>query len=282
MSPSARRPVALPGVAAADGARRRPRLEGRGLLAVLLAAAFLWSLLQVGSGAAALRTGGLDAAARMAGDLLRPDLGSATLARTARAAWTTLVYAVAGMTLALAAGAPLGLVASGTLAGGAASRRLAMTVGRGVLAALRSVHELVWAWLLVVALGLSPLAAVLAIAIPYAGVLGRIYADLLNDVPDAPLRALAAAGGGRVATLFYGRLPMALPDMTAYTFYRFECALRASAVMGFVGLGGLGFEIQMALQDLGYREVATHLLVMVALIAGVEAWSGALRRELAP
>jgi len=143
------------------------------------------------------------------------------------------------------------------------------------------VHELVWAWLFVIAIGLSPLAAVFALALPYAGILGRIYADLLQDVPRGPLAALRAAGADERDALIYGRLPMALPDMTAYTFYRFECALRSSAIMGFVGLGGLGFQIQIALDGLRYDVAATHLLGLLALIVAVEAWGALVRRELA-
>jgi phosphonate transport system permease protein len=149
-----------------------------------------------------------------------------------------------------------------------------------VLAWLRSIHELVWAWLFVAAIGLSPFAAIFALALPYAGILGRIYADLLNDVSPGPLRALRAAGAGETKVLFYGRLPMALPDMVAYSFYRFECALRSAAIMGFIGLGGLGFQVQIALADLKYSTVSTYVLAMILLIVIVETWSSIVRREM--
>ena len=84
---------------------------------------------------------------------------------------------------------------------------------RGFLAFIRSIHELVWAWLFVVAIGLSPAAAILALAIPYGGILGRIYSEIINDVPAEPLRALRAAGASEWKVLLYGRLVMALPDM---------------------------------------------------------------------
>ncbi|MEZ4503833.1 MAG: ABC transporter permease subunit [Dehalococcoidia bacterium] len=274
-----RRPVELPAVAARalDG---RPAPGGRGVLTVILLLTLGWTAFQVDWGDAVPRTGGLGVLRSLLGGIVRPDLSSETLSRAVEATWLTIVYAVAGLTLALALGLPLGVMASGAIAPPRV-RRASMVVGRGVLAAMRAVHELVWAWLFVVAVGLSPAAAVLAIGIPYGGILGRIYADLLNDLPEAPLRALRVAGAGRIEALAYGRVPMTLPDLVAYTFYRFECALRASAIMGFVGLGGLGFEIQIALADLDYRQVGTYLAALVLLIAAVEAWSALVRNEVA-
>jgi hypothetical protein len=140
-----------------------------------------------------------------------------------------------------------------------------------VLAGLRAVYELVWAWLLVTAIGLSPYAGVLALAIPYAGILGRMYAERLNDVPEAPVRALAAAGAGQIKQLSYGRLPLALPDRVGDTFYRCECAVRSSAVMSFIGLGGLGYRIQLGVDDLRFHQVGTYL---VALSCSSYSWTG--------
>ena len=134
---------------------------------------------------------------------------------------------------------------------------------RLLLGFMRAIHELVWAWLFVAALGLSPMAAVLALAIPYGGILGRIYADILNDVPDEPLEALRTSGASELKVLVYGRLPMALPDMLGYGFYRLECAIRAVAIMGFVGVGGLGLQVQLSLDDLLYREVWTLLYAII-------------------
>jgi phosphonate transport system permease protein len=256
-------------------------VRGRPLLTAILVAALAWSLLQVEWSGDLVRARGTSVLLEVARGLLQPDLSAPVVGATLRAAWATLVYALAGISLALAVGLPLGVIASGVLFG----RRIRpglVAATRALLAALRAVHELVWAWLFVAALGLSPIAAVLALALPYAGILGRIYADLLNDVASAPLAALTAAGADRAELLLYGHLPMAAPDMAAYTFYRFECALRSSAIMGFVGLGGLGFQIQVALADLRWGAVATAILALVALIAAVEAWSGVVRRALAP
>lgn len=258
----------------------RAVVHGRGLLTALLVAALLWSLLQVDRDGGFVRTGGLDAFGGLVGGMLSPDLSGGTVARAIEAAWITAVYAVAGLSVALLASLPLSVLASGVLTRGRRWHGPVVVATRGLLAALRSVHELVWAWLFVAAVGLSPFAAIFALALPYSGVLGRIYADLLNDVPEAPLRALRSSGAGEFAVLLYGRGPMVLPGMVSYAFYRFECALRASAIMGFVGLSGLGFQIQIALDDLAYGVVATHLIALIVLIAAVEAWSSLVRREL--
>ena len=151
---------------------------------------------------------------------------------------------------------------------------------RFVLAFMRSIHELVWAVLFVAAFGLSSLTVVLAIAIPYAGILGRIYSELLNDVPRGPLDGLRSSGASPARVLLYGRMPMALTDMLSYGFYRFECAIRAAAIMSFVGIRGLGFEIQLSLNDLRFDEVWTLLLFLFGLVLLVDYWSARVRRSL--
>ncbi len=254
--------------------------HGRGALTVLLCAAVLLSLLRVPWGDDLVRPGGVAMVGQVLGGMLKPDLAPEVLGKAAAAAWQTIAYAVTGMTVALAMALPLGALASGTLVRNPVLRRVTMVLARGSLGLLRAIHELVWAWLFVAALGLSPVAAIAALAIPYAGILGRIYADLLNDVPPQPVTALQTTGAGLAITFLYARIPLALPDMISYTFYRFECGLRSAAILSFVGLGGLGFQIQIALDDLLFGRVATYLLVLVALILAVDTWSSQVRRRL--
>ena len=177
-------------------------------------------------------------------------------------------------------GLPLGIVASGSIGDPGPKRTAVAAAVRFVLAFMRSVHELVWAVLFVTAFGLSSLAVVFAIAIPYAGILGRIYADLLNDVPEGPLDGLRSSGASPTRVLLYGRLPMVMTDMLSYGFYRFECAIRAAAIMSFVGIRGLGFEIQLSLNDLLFSQVWTLLLFLVGLVLLVDYWSTRVRRSL--
>jgi phosphonate transport system permease protein len=213
--------------------------------------------------------------------LFPPELSPDFLTIALKASWQTVVYAVAGMTLAVIIGFPLGVVASGTVVAHSSPIRTTLIAGtRLFLGGLRAVHELVWAVLLVAAIGLSPMAGIIALAIPYGGILGRIYAELLQDVPSEPLRALRASGASPLRVLLYGYIPMAMPDLLSYTFYRFECAIRAAAILSFVGIQGLGYQIQLSLHDLLFSQVWTLLLFLVALIVAVDLWSSRVRRSL--
>jgi phosphonate transport system permease protein len=255
-------------------------LQGRGALTVILIVAFLLSLASVDWNGKMLHAGGVAAVVDIFEAALQPNLSGDVLEKAARETWTTLTYAVAGMTVGLAIGLPAGIIASGTTTRAGWLRRLNVGVARGVLAFMRAIHELVWAWIFVAAIGLSPMAAVFALGIPYGGILGRIYAELLQDVPEGPLRALRSAGAREWRVLLYGRLPMATPDMVSYGFYRLECGIRSAAIMSFVGLGGLGQQIQLSLADLDYERMWTYLFFLVALIVVVDLWSTQFRRKL--
>jgi phosphonate transport system permease protein len=259
---------------------RAPRIEGRGLLTLLLIGAVGLSALSVPWGGDLVHPGGGSAVGSIVKALARVELSPEFLRITAYAAWTTLRFAVAGVTLALAIGLPLGVVASGVLTRSGGRKTASIVVARFVLALLRSIHELVWAWLFVVAIGLSPMAVILALALPYAGILGRVFADALIDVPEEPLRALRSAGASEIKLLVYGRLTIALPDMLGYGFYRFECAIRSAAIFSFVGVQGLGYQIQLSLDDLLWNEVWTLLIALAALVLLVDAWSSQVRRRL--
>jgi phosphonate transport system permease protein len=260
-----------------------PRLiEGRRVLTLILLAAFAWSILSIDWTGRVVHAGGLRAAGEMASALLAPNLDPPLLAIALRASWTTVAYAVAGLSLALVIALPLGVIGSGVLARSRPLKLINSAWARFVLAFFRSIHELVWAWLFVAAAGLSPVAAVLALGIPYGGILGRIYSELLQDVPEAPLNALRNAGASEWRVFWFGRLPMALPDMLSYTFYRLECGVRSAAIMSFIGLGGLGFHIQLSLRDLDYSRTWTFLLFLMALVVLVDVWSSLVRRRLAP
>ncbi|WP_260631674.1 ABC transporter permease [Neobacillus niacini] len=212
--------------------------------------------------------------------LLKPNLEPSILLVGLESAWITLAYAIAGMSLAIVYAFIVGVLASGTLTSSRFSRIISKVFFRGVLGFTRSIHELIWAWLFVAAVGLSPFAAILALAIPYGGILGRIFADMLNDVPEQPILALKAAGSTRLQTLIYGYLPLVWADFISYTMYRFECAIRSSAIMSFVGLGGLGFQIQLALADLKYASVWTFVFFLIALVIFVDGWSNLVRKGL--
>lgn len=261
---------------------RERLMESRRVLTLILVGALTWSLLNVDWRDGVVHAGGLSALGEIAGALFRPELSLDVLQLAVRSAGRTVAYAVTGLSLALLIGFPLGIFASGTLRRAGGKPDVAQVAARFVLAFFRSVHELVWAWLFVAAIGLSPIVAVLALAIPYGGILGRVYAELFQDVPEAPLRALRSAGASEWRIFWYGRMPIVLSDMLSYSFYRLECGIRSATVLSFVGLGGLGFQIQIALDDLAYERAWTFVLALIAMIVLVEAWSGAVRRRVTP
>ena len=255
-------------------------LESRRLLTLILFAAFAWSLSGVDWLGPMVHTGGPQSLLRFIQALFPPELSPDFLKLTLAASFQTLAYSVAAITVAVLVAVPMGLLASGVAARSARTGLPVAVAARFMLGAIRSVHELVWAVLFVYALGLSSATAILALALPYAGILGRIYADLLNDVPEDPLRALRASGASPFQVFLFGQLPMAFPDMLSYSFYRFECAIRSAAILGFVGIPGLGYQIQLSLHDILFDQVWTLLVALVFLVVAVDLWSTRVRRDL--
>lgn len=210
-----------------------------------------------------------------------------------QAAATTVVFASAAMSLALVWGLILGFLAStawwiGDPVGGPGPvglflrRSVAPMVYGGtrvLIACMRSIHELIWAVLFLAAFGLSHLSAALAIAIPFGGTLAKIFSEMIDEAPRDVAHALRGSGASSPHVYLLGLLPRALPDMTAYAFYRFECALRSSAILGFFGYPTLGFYIAASFENLHYGEVWTYLYTLFFLVTLVDWWSGALRRR---
>ena len=204
-----------------------------------------------------------------------------------RATLETLAIATSGMALALFIAIPCALLATRALSISAVSRggrphRWAQAVRwpvKALLIVLRSVPEIVWALLFVRAVGLGPTAGVLAIAITYAGMLGKVYAEIFESVDPLPTRALIGSGGSRLQAFAYGVLPQATGEMLSYSVYRWECAIRASVVMGFVGAGGLGQQMDLSIRMFAGGEVASMLLMFLLLVLLADVLSQLLRRR---
>lgn len=218
--------------------------------------------------------GGLDVLADILLAAVTPDISPSYLLTVAEDALITVAYAVTSMTLAVVIGFAGALAASGLLVGGSSKFRLAVkAISRLVLAVLRSIHELIWGLLFITAFGLTPWAGILAIAIPYGGIIARILADQLQDVPAAPIQALTTTGSSRTQLLLYGYVPQVYSQAFSYLMYRFECALRAAAVLSFAGLGGLGFRIEVALDDLLYNQAWTPNWALIILVVAFDRFS---------
>jgi len=221
--------------------------------------------------------------------LFPPDLSPAFLPVVARATLRTLGVAVAGTVLSMALGLPLGILGTASLwrrgpllegerhSLGRAALAAASLAARGLSRFLRAVPELVWALFFVVGFGLGPLPGTLALAVSYAGVLGRVYADLFEAVPPGPIVALHASGATRLQAFAAGIWPQAAGSVAAYSLYSFECCVRSAAVLGFVGAGGIGAEINLSMRLFEYGQVTTLLAALVLLVLGADAFSRALR-----
>jgi phosphonate transport system permease protein len=235
-----------------------------------------------------LNPGGWTVLRRFLAAILHPELSPAFLELTARAALTTLAYAVVGASLAVAIGAFSGVLASEVwwetvlppAAGLARVRTGLRSAARLLLALPRGLHEAIWGLLLILVLGLDPLAAILAIGLPYGAITGKVFSELLDEQPRGALHALRDAGARPLAALCYGLIPRALPDLLSYAFYRFECSIRAAAVLGLIGAGGLGYQLLLSLQSLRYRELWTLLAALLLLNGATDLWSGRVRRAL--
>jgi phosphonate transport system permease protein len=214
---------------------------------------------------------------RFVAEFYPPDLSAPFLARVAQGTWETLAMSAFGTLLAAAAGLLLALPASRLHDGDAAHGRGST---RFVLNALRSVPELVWAGLLLISAGLGPFAGTLALALHTTGVLGRLFAEAIENAPPGPGAALRAQGVGNVRVFAYATLPQVLPQLVSYTLYRWENNIRAAAVLGVVGAGGLGQLLQFHMGLFHMGKTATILGAMLLLVALVDATSYGARRWL--
>ena len=162
-------------------------------------------------------------------------------------------------------------VALGAVGGFILAQVFHLWIIRVVCAFVRAIHELFWALIFLQMLGLTPLTGILAIALPYAGICAKVYAETLEEAEVPALQAVPM-GSGLISTFFYVRLPEVWIHLVNYTGYRFECGLRSSAVLGFVGLPTLGFYLETAFSEGNYSEVSALLIVFYILIASIRYW----------
>ncbi len=268
--------AALPPTALPPSLRVVRRRGLRFLLSLLLlVAASFWSLDL--HWAQFLSPMALQRMAHFAGEFFPPDLSAAFLRKLGRATLETLAMSVLGTALATAAGLLLALPASRLHRGAAAPFRMP---ARWLLNALRSVPELVWAAALLVVAGLGPFAGTLALALHTSGVLGRLFAESIENAPAGPGDALRTQGVGALRVFLYATLPQILPQLFSYTLYRWENNIRAAAVLGVVGAGGLGALLSFHLGLFHMGKTATIIAAMLLLVAMVDALSYVARRQM--
>lgn len=198
------------------------------------------------------------------------------LGDAAGAALVTLDVAIIGTAAPVAISLLLAFWAAGNVTPGG----VLYGASRGVIAFFRIIPDVVWALLFVAAVGLGPFAATLGLAVHSVGILGRLYAEAIEDVEMAPIEALTAMGASRVQIATQAVLPAVLPTLTGLTLYRMDTNVRSSLVLGFVGGGGLGLGIQTAINLFAYQRLLMYLLVMGVLVVLVEGVAVVLRRRI--
>lgn len=203
-----------------------------------------------------------------------PEFAWPFLFRIAEGTLETLSMSALGTGIAFVLGIALALPASGRF--GATARMLI----RLALNILRAIPELVWAVILLIAAGLGPFAGTLALAVHTTGVLGRLFADALENLPTAPEDTLRINGASPMAAFFYAALPQILPQLMSYTLYRWENNIRAAAILGVVGAGGVGQMLKYHLSLFQMQQAASVIIAMLLMIAVVDGISFWLRRKL--
>ncbi|MDF3931761.1 phosphonate ABC transporter, permease protein PhnE [Pseudomonas citronellolis] len=242
------------------------------VLALLVAVVASFLYLDI-DGAGLLSAQGLGQMAGYARDFFPPDLSATHLRAVGYGALETLAMSALGTLLAALLGLLFALPAAGRFGA------IAQSLARFLLNALRAVPELVWGALMVLAAGLGPNAGTLALALHTGGVLGRLFAEALENTPGEPAEAVRLAGGGRVAAFAYGTLPAVWPQLVAYILYRWENNIRMASVLGFVGAGGLGQMLYFSLSLFQQAQAATVILAMLVLVLGVDSLSGWARQR---
>ncbi len=252
-----------------------------------IAAVTIWSLSRIGITGSHFNERGWPNFWKFWSAAARPAITADFSAITLRAAATTLSYAVIGTVLSTI----IGLLSAPLLArrlweqtnrqsrGHAAMRATAFRAVRTIAAIPRSVHEIVWALLFVQVFGPDPIVAILAIGIPFGAVSAAVFADTIDDAATHAHDNLRAAGAPRLAALTYSIGPTVVADITGYVFYRFECAIRTAAILGVIGAGGLGYQMQLSFQTLRYSEMWTLIYALVVIAGCADMWSSAIRRR---
>ncbi len=262
--------AAMDAVLAEDTRRRR---RGLGWAGLLLAAAVV-ALAVTGFFDAERFADGLPALAQLGSEMIPPNFERWQLWLTPLR--DTLAMSVAGTALTMVLSLPLALLA----APNTSPHPVVLRVARTLLASCRSVPEIILGVIFVAAVGFGALPGVLALALHSTGMVAKFYAEAIEHVDPKPLEAAIAAGASRLQVITHAVLPQVLPQLADITIYRWEYHFRASAVLGIVGAGGIGFELMAALRLIKYDEVSAILLAILACVLVVDGLGAALRRRL--
>ena len=223
---------------------------------------------------------------RFVSEMFPPDLSARTLQTTGKGILETFQMSFLGALIGAVVAFPLAALAtaeSSTVGASRGERLLRLVpyhVSRFVLNVFRSVPDILWALIFVVALGLGPFPGTLALAVHSAGILGKLYAETLEAVPSRPVEALRATGAGTLQAFLFGRLPQAMSGFASLTLYQWECNIRSATILGFVGAGGIGQQILISMNLFDYPKVATLVGATILVVLLVDRFSAAVRKRL--
>lgn len=225
--------------------------------------------------------------------LFPPDLSRTVLSEAIEGAIETFAISFMGTLLAVAIAlsvvffASRNLIYSGLLyemepkrGWRRALRLVPYLCAKSFLNILRTIPEMVWALIFVFLVGLGPFPGVLALGVHTGGVLGKLFGEVLEDVNPQPIESLQSTGANRLQILFYAILPQVLPQFISYTLYRWEVNIRVAAVLGFVGAGGLGQRIHIAISLFFENQLLTLIIAIYILVTLVDYLSAYLRRKV--
>jgi phosphonate transport system permease protein len=223
---------------------------------------------------------------RFVSEMFPPDLSARTLQTTAKGVLETFQMSYLGALIGAVIAFPLAAFATaeepttGASRGERLFRVIPYHLSRFVLNVFRSVPDILWALVFVVALGLGPFPGTLALAVHSAGILGKLLSETLEAVPSRPVEALRATGAGSLQAFLFGRLPQAISGFTSLTLYQWECNIRSATILGFVGAGGIGQQILISMNLFDYPKVATLIGATIIAVLLVDRFSAAVRRRL--
>lgn len=275
MDPDVLLPIERPGPSYDDYHRRRRQLmASRGTTLVIMIVAFIWATWGTKFGVITLIQGMANAARFVIVDLLPPELDA--VPQYLDAAFETLFMSYVGVLMSIVLSIPLGIFAARNIT----VNRAVAYLAKGTTALIRAVPELVFGIFLVAVFGLGPFAGTFALGIGGVGVLAKNYADSLETIEMGQLEGLRASGGTWLQILVQGVWPQFKPGFISWSLFRFDLNIRAAAVLGLVGAGGIGHSLLQAINLYQFRTATTIILMIFIMILGVEAVTATLRRRL--
>jgi len=196
--------------------------------------------------------------------------------RAASAALQTVQMALVGTVVGALLSVPLAFLGARNVM----PHALLYQAARSIVGFVRSIPDLIWGLIFVSAVGLGPFPGTVALAIGSIGMLGKLYAEAIEEIDPGQVEALRSTGAHPLQTLALGVVPQVVPSMVALTLYRWDINIRDSIVLGLVGAGGIGFELQTSMRLFRYPEVLTMIVVILVIVLVVENLSNYVRAKV--